>query len=151
MLKRVRSIQFSLLFVFVALVSCNNYTDYSSVPFEEPSPQPWQDQSICQINREMAHAHFIPFETVEQARTEDKWQSPLIQSLNGMWKFNLAHKPADRPFWVFKDDLDTRKWDEIKVPANWELEGYDYPIYVNVQYPHQKTPPTIQSFYNPVG
>ncbi len=151
MLKLIRSIQFSLLFVFVALVSCNNYTDYSNVPFEEENPPAWQDQSVFQINREIAHAHFIPFETVDQARTEDKWQSPLIQSLNGKWKFNLAHKPADRPFWFFKDDFDTRKWDEIKVPANWEMEGYDYPIYVNVQYPHQKTPPKIQSFYNPVG
>ncbi len=141
----------AFLLASVLLVSCTHYTDYSNVPYEEPNPQPWQDQSICQINREMAHAHFIPFANVKQARGEDKWQSTMIESLNGKWKFNLAHKPADRPFWFFKDDFDTRKWDEIDVPANWELEGYDYPIYVNVKYPHKKTPPTIQSFYNPVG
>ncbi len=74
-----------------------------------------------------------------------------LQSLNGMWKFKLAHNPSERPFWFFKDDYDTRKWDEIKVPSNWELEGYDYPIYTNVKFPHAKTPPTIQDDYNPVG
>ncbi len=37
------------------------------------------------------------------------------------------------------------------MPANWELEGFDYPIYVNVKYPHAKTPPLIQKHYNPVG
>jgi len=145
------SAKFVVLLISVLLVSCTHYTDYSNVPYEEPNPQPWQDQSICQINREMPHAHFIPYANLKQARTEDKWQSTMIQSLNGKWKFNLAHKPADRPFWFFKDDFDTRKWDEIKVPANWELEGYDYPIYTNVQFPHEKTPPTIQAFYNPVG
>ncbi len=151
MLKRNYSIQLLLLFVFVALISCNNYTDYSKVPFEEANPPAWQDPAVFQINKEMPHAHFIPFATLEQARAEDKWQSPLIQSLNGVWQFNLAHNPSERPHWFFKDDFDTREWNEIKVPANWEVEGYDYPIYTNVQYPHKRTPPTIQDDYNPVG
>ena len=151
MLKFIRSIQLSVLFVFVTLVSCTNYTDYTNVPFEETNPPAWQDQSVFEINREMPHAHFIPFATAEQARTEDKWQSPLIQSLNGMWKFNLAHNPAERPHWFFMDDFDTRKWDEIEVPANWEIVGFDYPIYTNVKFPHEKTPPIIQAHYNPVG
>ena len=149
--KFTRFIQISLLFVFVALISCTSYTDYSNVLFEEANPPAWQDQSVFEINRDMPHAHFIPFATAGQARTEDKWQSPLIQSLNGTWKFNLAHNPSERPHWFFMDDFDTRKWDEILVPANWEVVGFDYPIYTNVQYPHDRTPPTIQAHYNPVG
>ncbi|NQU52847.1 MAG: DUF4981 domain-containing protein, partial [Bacteroidetes bacterium] len=43
------------------------------------------------------------------------------------------------------------EWYEIKVPANWEIKGFDYPIYTNVKYPHERTPPTIQKNYNPVG
>ena len=139
------------MLLFVAFVSCSKYTDYSQVSFVEPSPAPWEDPAINQINKLPPRAHFIPFATVEQAQTEDKWQSPMLQSLNGMWKFNLAQNPSERPYWFFKDDFDTRAWKEIKVPANWELEGYDYPIYVNVKYPHAKTPPTIQAHYNPVG
>lgn len=136
--------------MIVAMVSCK-YKDYSKVAYTEPDPAPWETPAINQVNKMEPHAHFIPYASVEQARTEDKWQSPMLQSLNGMWKFNLSQKPSERPFWFFKDDFDTRAWKEIKVPANWELEGYDYPIYVNVQYPHKATPPKIQEHYNPVG
>jgi beta-galactosidase len=139
-----------MLLLLTTVVSCK-YKDYSQVPFTEPSPAPWEDPAINQINKLPPRAHFIPFATVEQAQTEDKWQSPMLQSLNGMWKFNLAQKPSERPYWFFMDDFDTRKWAEIKVPANWQLEGYDYPIYVNVKYPHDRTPPVIQSHFNPVG
>ncbi|HSH20037.1 MAG TPA: glycoside hydrolase family 2 TIM barrel-domain containing protein, partial [Draconibacterium sp.] len=140
-----------VLLFSISILSCTNYTDYSNVPYVEDDPPPWENEAVYQINKVDAHAHFIPFATTDQARTEDKWQSPMLQSLNGMWKFKLAHNPSERPFWFFKNDFDTRKWDEIKVPSNWELEGYDYPIYTNVKYPHEKTPPTIQAHYNPVG
>lgn len=135
----------------LTLLSCNNYTDYSNIPFEEADPPAWQDQTVFQINKVEPHAHFIPFATAEQARTEDKWNSPFIQSLNGTWKFNLSQNPDERPHWFFKDDFDTREWDNIKVPANWEIVGFDYPIYVNIKYPHEQTPPLIQKHYNPVG
>ncbi|HPE78191.1 MAG TPA: glycoside hydrolase family 2 TIM barrel-domain containing protein, partial [Draconibacterium sp.] len=147
-----KTYHFTLVILFsVLIVSCSKYKDYTDVPFVDKSPSPWQDPAVNQINKMPAHAHFIPFATVEQAQTGDKWQSTLIQSMNGMWKFNLAQNPSERPYWFFKDDFDTRNWKEIKVPANWELEGYDYPIYVNVKYPHAATPPLIQENYNPVG
>lgn len=139
-----------IMVLLVAMVSCK-YKDYSKTAFTEPSPALWEDPAINQVNKLPPRAHFIPYATVEQARTEDKWQSSLIQSLNGMWKFNLAQNPSERPYWFFMDDFDTRNWKEIKVPANWEMEGYDYPIYVNVKYPHKRTPPKIQEHYNPVG
>ena len=31
------------------------------------------------------------------------------------------------------------------------MEGFDIPIYTNVQYPHETSPPVIQDHYNPVG
>ena len=134
-----------------AMVSCTSYTDYSNVPFEEPAPKPWEDPAIYQVNKEAPHAHFIPFASAEQARTADKWQSPFLKSLNGTWQFHLAKNSSERPFWFFKNDFDTRQWNEIQVPANWEVVGFDYPIYTNVKYPHAKTPPLIQEHYNPVG
>ena len=138
-------------FVLLALAqvySCQ-YKDYSTIPAENTTF--WEDPAVFQINKIEPHAYFIPFATTEQAQTEDKWQSPMLKSLNGLWKFKLSENPSQRPAWFFKDDFDTRNWDEIKVPANWELEGYDYPIYVNSGYPFKKTPPTIQEHYNPVG
>ena len=140
-----------IILLGITVISCNQYTDYSNVPFEEDNLPAWEDPAVFQINKVAPHAHFIPFESAEQAHTEDKWQSPMLQSLNGTWQFQLSQNPSERPHWFFKDDFDTRNWDEIKVPANWEVEGYDYPIYTNIKFPHEKTPPTIQKHYNPVG
>lgn len=129
--------------------SCTN--KYENVPFEEPNPKPWEDPEIVQINKEAPRAHYIPYATEQQAIQDEKWESPYLVSLNGTWQFHLSQNPGERPFWFFKDDYDTGDWDEIKVPSNWEVEGFDYPIYTNVKYPHAKTPPLIQAHYNPVG
>ena len=149
--KKPMQLLFAITISCAAVISCSKYTDYSAAPWEDPENPPWENPQVNEINREPARAHFIPFATVEQARSEDKWQSPMIQSLNGKWKFHLAQNPSERPYWFFKNDFDIRDWSEINVPANWELEGYDYPIYTNVKYPHEKTPPKIQAHYNPVG
>ena len=51
--------------------------------------------------------------------------------------------------------MDTHNWGHIQVPANWQMQGYDYPQYVNVKYPWEMTedimPPEIPRVYNPVG
>lgn len=135
----------------IIAVSCQQYSNYSEVMWEDSETPPWEDPAISEINREKPRASFIPYSTVQQARSEDKWQSPFVQSLNGTWSFHLAQNPAERPYWFFMDDFDTREWDEITVPSNWELQGYDYPIYTNITYPHGKTPPLIKSDHNPVG
>ena len=58
--------------------------------------------------------------------------SPDYISLDGTWKFNWVNSPDQRPFWFFKDDYDTRDWKDIEVPSNWQMKGYDVPIYVNI-------------------
>jgi beta-galactosidase len=140
-----------LMTILTAFVSCTSGNKYEGVQWDEKHPADWENQSVYAINREEARASFIPYLSKGKALNDEPWSSELIQSLNGLWKFNLAHKPADRPYYFFKEDYDISDWDEIKVPANWELEGYDVPIYTNAKYPHKKTPPTIQDFYNPVG
>lgn len=110
----------------------------------------WQDQGVWQINKEKARAYFIPFQSVESI-DDDIFSSSLMQSLNGDWNFNLVLKPADRPLDFYKDNYDITSWDKLKVPSNWEVEGFDIPIYTNVQYPHETSPPVIQDHYNPVG
>src|SRR5665648_202185 len=140
---------FILFAVLFTTTSCKN--KYKNVPFEEKTPHDWENPAVNEINRESPRAYFIPFASAEQAKGSDTWQSSFIQSLNGTWQFHLSHTPYVRPFYFFMDDYDTSDWTTIKVPANWEMEGFDVPIYVNVQYPHEATPPTIQKFYNPVG
>ncbi|MBC8003824.1 MAG: DUF4981 domain-containing protein, partial [Verrucomicrobia bacterium] len=144
--------KYFLSLFFAALVTFSSgQNKYKNVAFEDKTPHDWENPAVSQINREKAHAWFIPFATAEQALQNDLWKSPFIQSLNGTWQFNLSHTPYVRPFYFFKDDYDTSDWTTIRVPANWEMEGFDVPIYTNIRYPHEATPPTIQKHWNPVG
>lgn len=111
----------------------------------------WEDPSIFNINQSAPHANLMPFSTREALQKQDRLASAWSLSLNGQWPFKLTEKPADRPLDFYKDDFDCTQWDTIKVPANWELEGYDVPIYVNDRYPFKKDPPLIPHDYNPVG
>ncbi|MCK5705805.1 MAG: hypothetical protein KAI29_31865, partial [Cyclobacteriaceae bacterium] len=147
-MKKLLSLVFLSAFVFsIALAQSNTY---ENVKWSDDESPVWQDQHVWQINKEAPRAYFIPFESKENIK-DDIFSSSYLKSLNGLWKFHLVTKPAHRPYYFFKDDYDTREWDEIKVPSNWEVEGYDIPIYTNVKFPHETTPPTIQSHYNPVG
>ncbi|TLX76008.1 DUF4981 domain-containing protein [Labilibacter sediminis] len=150
----MKSLPFRLIPIILLatfLGSCKNYNSYKGVVFEEKSPADWENPAVYEINREAPRAYYIPFASHEEVDRDNIWSSSLLQSLNGEWLFHLAQNPSERPFYFFKDDFDTRDWKSIKVPANWECEGYEYPIYTNVKYPHEKTPPTIQAHYNPVG
>lgn len=60
-------------------------------------------------------------------------------SLNGVWKFNFVDEPSKRPNTFWQQGFDVTGWDDIPVPSNWEMQGYDKPLYVNVDYPHAHT------------
>ncbi|MFZ6013535.1 MAG: glycoside hydrolase family 2 TIM barrel-domain containing protein [Bacteroidota bacterium] len=112
---------------------------------------PWEDHTVFRINKEDAHASFFSYENLAMALQQKKEASAWYQSLNGLWRFSLAKKPDDRPIYFFRENFDVSTWDEIKVPANWEVEGYDYPIYLDEHYPFQATWPDAPKDYNPVG
>ncbi len=101
----------------------------------------WENPTILDRNKEEGRAQFI----VQQEGQK------LTQSLNGTWKFHIVKHPDQRPRDFYKTDLNDYSWDDIKVPGNWELEGFDIPIYTNVAYPFPKNPPYIEGDYNPVG
>jgi beta-galactosidase len=122
----------------------------NDIDFTNDNDPVWQEQQIWQINREAPHAHKIPYRFKHEI-SEDIRTSSLILPLNGMWKFQLVKKPSDRPKDFFLANYDLSGWDDIPVPSNWEVLGYDIPIYTNIKYPHQTTPPRIQEHYNPVG
>ncbi|MGB3801846.1 MAG: glycoside hydrolase family 2 TIM barrel-domain containing protein, partial [Lewinella sp.] len=112
----------------------------------------WENPEIFEINREYPHAAFYRFPTEEAALAKsDYTASPLYQSLNGTWKFNWVVKPSERPSFFYRTDYDVSQWEDIAVPANWELEGFGTPIYTNIVYPFPKNPPYIDHDYNPVG
>ncbi|KAA5823681.1 DUF4981 domain-containing protein [Algibacter amylolyticus] len=140
-----------LLLPLVLIYACSTNHKYEGVAFTEKATQDWENPEVFNINKEAPRASFIPFETVEQVMEDNASNSKFYTSLNGVWKFNLSNSPSERPFYFFKQDYDISDWKDITVPGNWEMQGFDIPIYTNVKYPHEKTPPKIQSHYNPVG
>lgn len=62
-------------------------------------------------------------------------ETSFKQSLNGLWFFSYAKNiESTIPNFEVKE-YDCKLWDQIVVPAHIQLEGYDLPQYVNVQYP----------------
>ena len=128
---------------------------FTFVQVEKPkieSPY-WEDETRFEENKERGHATYMPYEN-EAAMLADAgyyatpWTVPVnnrFQSLNGNWKFNFVSEPSQRPLDFFKEDYSVEGWDEIPVPSNWEMHGYDRPIYNNVEYPHANTPPFIKA------
>lgn len=110
---------------------------------------------ITHLNRMNAHAVLMPFDTVEEAIKGERCSSRYFKSLNGMWKFSLAENPGKRIRNFYETGFDCSSWDEVKVPAHWQFQGYDYPQYTNVVYPwsgrEDLTPPFAPTEYNPVG
>lgn len=111
----------------------------------------WEDPAVFQINRETPRATAFPYDNRQAAMEDNYASSPYYMNLNGTWKFNWVAKPEDRPTDFYRTDYDTSKWDDIKVPSNWEMEGYGTPIYTNTVYPFPKNPPFIAHDDNPVG
>ncbi|MFT7235991.1 MAG: beta-galactosidase [Cyclobacteriaceae bacterium] len=111
----------------------------------------WQNPEVFEVNKLEARATFYHFSDVDKAMTNDWNQSDNYQSLNGIWKFNWAKSPTLRPINFFENDFPSKDWDEIKVPGNWELQGFGIPIYTNVKYPFPKNVPHIPEDYNPIG
>lgn len=106
---------------------------------QETSPD-WENPAVLRINNEAAHATLMPFASIEQARTLERAQSPYYHSLNGKWKFRWSKDPQSRPADFYKPEYSIADWDDISVPSNWQMEGYDIPIYTNVTYPFKKRP-----------
>lgn len=112
----------------------------------------WEDPEVFEINRAYPHASFYRHASAAAALMADGYEfSPFYKSLNGRWKFHWVKKPSERPSFFYQNDYDVSGWPEIKVPANWELEGYGIPIYTNIEYPFPQNPPYVGHDYNPVG
>src|ERR1044071_2146084 len=110
----------------------------------QADPPDWENPRVFGINKEPAHATFVPYADEATARrgalayapgAPAAPASPFVQSLNGMWKFNWVKEPSARPVDFYKPEFDVSAWKEIRVPSNWEMEGYGTPIYSNITYP----------------
>ena len=100
----------------------------------------WNDVKVYEINRLYPRTNVVPK------------GEPWSQCLNGDWKFQWVDSPSKAPADFYKEGYNTSSWKTIKVPANWELNGYGTPIYVNVDNEFRPNePPFAPTVDNPVG
>jgi len=111
----------------------------------------WENPAVFGINKEPPHATLMVYSGDEAAHRGRRGQSEFHRSLNGRWKFKWVRRPDDRPKDFWRPEFDVSAWGEIAVPSNWQMQGYDVPIYLNSPYPFRKNPPFVQHEFNPVG
>ena len=135
-----------------------------------PAYREWEDPRCFAIGKEPAHAALFGCESREVALGLGRDGSKRYQSLNGAWRFrwaptvregllaehtqpgfddgdwgrievpgNLSHDPSPSPT---PNQLNPNP-NPNQVPGNWELQGYGFPIYTNVDYIFEHSPPTI--------
>lgn len=117
--------------------------------------QEWRNPEINAVNRAPMHTNYFAFENADAAKKADKKQSTNYMTLNGTWKFNWVKDADSRPTDFWKTGFNDKGWDDLQVPAVWELNGYGDPIYVNVGYAwrnqFQNNPPEVPTENNHVG
>lgn len=79
-----------------------------------------------------AHSDHICYANRQEAAAK---KTSFRYSLDGIWKFHYARNYAQTIPGFEQPDYDCRPWDDIRVPAHIQMEGYDIPQYANVQYP----------------
>ncbi len=111
----------------------------------------WENPAIFQRNQVKPHTTLMPFVNKEQALTMERKSSPYHQTLNGRWKFDWSETPDQAPGDFHQTDYDIKDWDDIKVPSNWQMEGYGHAMFRNVAHTFSSNPPYVPTDYNPVG
>ena len=116
--------------------------DYSLVK----DPQYFKDR---RMDAHSDHTYYRDGEEAQEKETSFRYD------LNGIWKFHYARNYGSAIPGFEKVDYCCKDWDDIRVPAHIQMEGYDAPQYANVQYPwegHEDIHPgEIPEHFNPVA
>jgi beta-galactosidase len=132
-----------ILIGFIITVSCNQK------PLQNVAEQTFHyNHKIFEENKLPPRATFFGF---ENDKINQKESSKRFLSLNGDWKFNWVKDPKQRSTTFQNINFDDSDWANILVPANWEVEGFGHPIYLDERYPFTTTWPDAPKDYNPVG
>jgi beta-galactosidase/beta-glucuronidase len=112
----------------------------------------WQDETQFGRNKAAPHAPLLPYPDEAGALTFDRSKSPWFQLLNGQWSFAFFSSPGDVPRDFFRPDYEDRLWTEIRVPSNWQREGFGKPHYTNIRHPFAPVdPPRVPAEGNETG
>ncbi|MBO6097160.1 MAG: beta-galactosidase, partial [Bacteroidales bacterium] len=108
----------------------------------------WQDIQTTSVNADTRRTEVIYFADRKDALQKGFRESENYRSLNGVWDFKYFddHRVMEALPGVMEGAPVIGRWDRIKVPGNWEIQGYGIPIYTNIQYdfmPVDPQPPQL--------
>ena len=126
----------------------------------------WQDVAVTSVNAETHRTEIVFFADRQDALQKGFRDSENYLSLNGLWDFKYFPDSREMPGEPGHDgagygaghdgagygaghgeaepgiEVGEMQWDRIKVPGNWEVQGWGVPVYTN--HPYDFCP------YNPV-
>lgn len=90
------------------------------------------DPKFFKENCMAAHSDHVAYADEKEA---EERKSSFRLPLDGVWKFHYARNYAQTVSGFEAEDFDCKCREDIRVPAHIQMEGYDIPQYVNIQYP----------------
>ena len=90
------------------------------------------DPKFFKENCMAAHSDHVAY--ANETEAEEK-KSSFRLLLDGIWKFHYARNYTQTVNGFEAETFDCKSWEDIRVPAHIQMEGYDIPQYVNIQYP----------------
>ncbi|MCL7754011.1 glycoside hydrolase family 2 TIM barrel-domain containing protein [Polaribacter sp. Z022] len=133
---------------FYFVIFCFLFSCKKKVLKKIPVQKNHYNHQIFEENKLVPRATFFAF---ENSNIDKKEYSKRFFNLNGKWNFHWVKDPKKRPTTFHNLDFDDSEWKTIPVPANWEVEGFGKPIYLDERYPFKTNWPKVPKDYNPVG
>jgi len=96
----------------------------------------WKNKKVYDVNTLERYSSGFPYDSNGNA---------TVVCLNGEWKFKWYKDLNDIPDNFYSNNFDYSEFETISVPSNWQIKGFDTPIYTNITYPH-----AIESTFLPV-
>jgi beta-galactosidase len=119
------------------------------MPESNATRNDWENPALVQRNKEPGHATFIHYPGVA---VPENAELPWRICLSGEWKFKWSICPTDAPEGFHQTGFDVSDWTDIAVPGNWQLQGYEKPLYINFRnLCAPENPPKTRPDYNPTG
>jgi len=108
-----------------------------------------EDETFLHRNTTLPHATLMPYASRDLAVEGDRYSSSYCKMLNGQWRFKWSPDPASRPAEFYRQGFDSSRWDTIRVPSNWQLQGFGTPLYSNRPFPFAVNPPRVMDEPDP--
>ncbi len=146
------------LLVFDTAKAANSSTNMKADKFDIS----WiSNEKVFAVNKEVGHATYIPYASSAEMKADEHYNVPWLTpakamtiDLNGTWKFNWVQGTKSGPgaSEFQAANYDDSKWNDIRVPMNWEMDDrYNKPTYNNTGYPFKNEPPFAREGYEEHG